>query len=232
MTTALARRFKIDVSSDNSTWIPLKGINDLNPQETPTLQSADDYDSNGFAGFEKTLTGVKITIKALRKTTAGVFDAGQELVRAAWLQFGTACRVYVRWYDRNGAAQAYSGYFIADYQQAKTGVADLEEITITLTADGVVSSITNPATAPAVPVIATATPTGAATGALVTITGAYFTGTVATTGVKFGGVNATNWSVVSDSTIVATMPTGSAGAAAIVVTNSVGASASFAYTRG
>lgn len=230
MPTALARRFKLDVSTDNSTWVPIKGINDLNPQENATLQSADDYDSNGFASFEKTLTGVKITIKALRKTNAGAYDPGQETVRATWLQFGAAARVYLRWYDRNGFAQAYSGYFIADYQQAKTGVADLEEVTMTFTADGVVSSITNPGTSN-VPVITNATPSGAAAGALVTVTGAYFTGTVPTTGVKIGGVNATNWSVVSDSTIVFTVPAGTAGSAPIVVTNATGASNSFPYTR-
>lgn len=203
MTTALARRFKLDVSNDNTTWIPLKGITDLNPQETPTLQSADDYDSNGFASFEKTMTGVKITIKARRATSAGTFDPGQELVRSAWLQFGTACRVYVRWYDRNGAAQAYSGYFIADYQQSKTGAADLEEVTMTFTADGAVSSITNPSTSPAVPVIASATPASVAAGALLTLSGAYFNGATA---VKQDGQSMTNFTVVSDSSIVATMP--------------------------
>jgi hypothetical protein len=232
MSNALARRFKVDVSVDNTTWIPLKGLTDFNPQENATLQEANDYDSNGFGSFEKTLTGVKVAIKARRVLNAGAFDPGQELARATWLQFGTSARLYMRFYDRNGASQAFSGQWLVDYQQSKTGVADIEEVGITFTADGQVSPITNPAGAAAVPAIATATPSGAATGALVTITGANFTGVVATTGVKFGGVNATNWSVVSDSTIVATMPTGSAGSAAIVITNAAGASNSFAYTRG
>lgn len=82
------------------------------------------------------------------------------------------------------------------------------------------------------PVIVSALPSGAATGALVTIKGYYFTGVSGASGVKFGGSNATNYTVVDDSTIIATMPTGSAGAANIVVTNTTGASAAFAYTRG
>jgi hypothetical protein len=66
----------------------------------------------------------------------------------------------------------------------------------------------------------------------VTITGNGFTGTVATTGVKFGATNATSWTVVSDSLIVAIMPTGTAGAANVTVTNANGTSNSLAYTRG
>jgi hypothetical protein len=83
MATALARRFKVDVSADGTTWVPLKGINDLNPAISPTLVGSDDYDTNGWGSFEKTMQGWILTIKALRKTVAGVFDAGQELVVVA-----------------------------------------------------------------------------------------------------------------------------------------------------
>lgn len=232
MSNALARRFKVDVSTDNTNWVPLGGLTDFNPQETPTLQSADDYDSNGFASFEKTLTGAKLTCKARRKLTAGAFDAGQELVRATAFQFGTSARIYVRWYDRNGANQAYSAYMLAEYNQAKTAVQDIEEVHIVFTADGAVTSITNPASAASAPQIVSATPSGAAAASLVTVTGAYFTGVTGATGVKIGGVNATNYTVVSDQTIVFTMPTGTAGATTIVITNGAGASAGFNYTRG
>lgn len=229
MTHALARRFKVDVATDGVNFVPINGMTDFNPQETPTLQAADDYDSNGFASFEKTMTGAKLVIKASRKlTTGGAFDPGQELCRTTQFQFGTAARVTVRWYDRNGAAQAFSATALVDYQQSKTGVADIEEVTITFTIDGVVTSITNPASSPAVPSIVSALPSGAAAGAQVTITGAYFTGASA---VKFGGVAATVYTIVSDSTIVAVMPTGTAGSAPITITNGAGTSASFAYTR-
>lgn len=232
MSTALARRFKVDVSADGTTWIPLKGINDLNPPVSPTLVAADDYDSNGWNSFEKTMQSWILTIKALRKTTAGVFDAGQELVRAAQLPFGDSARVYVRWYDRNGAPEAFSGLAIVGWVPSKTGVADLDEVTITLTGDGALASITNPYAAAAVPVLTSALPTAVAVGGQVQIKGSGFTGTVATTGVKFGATNATSWVVVSDQLIVAVMPTGSAGAANVVVTNAAGASTALSYTRG
>jgi hypothetical protein len=232
MTTALARRFKVDVSTDGTNWVPFKGINDLNPAISPTLVGSDDYDSNGYSGFEKTMLGWVLTIKALRKTVAGVFDSGQELVRAAQLQFGDDARVYVRWYDRNGAPEAYSGQALVGWAPSKTGVADLDEVTATLTGDGVLTSITNPYTADAVPVITSMTPSGVAAGGQVKLTGSGFTGTVATTGVKLGATNATSWIVISDNVIVAIMPAGSAGAADGKVTNDVGVSAAFPYTRG
>jgi hypothetical protein len=151
---------------------------------------------------------------------------------AAQLQFGDLARANVRWYDRNGAPEAFSGLAVVGYSASKTGVADLDEVTITLTGDGALTAIANPYAAAAVPVVLAASPTAVATAGIVNITGTGFIGTVPTTGVKFGGVNATSWIVVSDNTIVAVMPAGSAGAANIVVTNAAGASSAFNYTRG
>lgn len=234
MPNALARRFLIDVSTDNSTWVRLKGLNDFNNQETPTNQSADTYDTNGYNAFEKTITGWKLTVKFFRPTTAGVpSDPGQQLIEAARFQFGTAARIYVRWYDRNGYSNGnYSGYALIDWQQSKTGAADIEEVTVNFTGDGALTAISNPYNATAAPVITGATPSGQNTGKILTITGSNFTGTIAVSGVTIGGTNATSWVVQSDSMITAVVPTGSAGSAAIVVTNASGASNSFAYTRG
>lgn len=71
-------------------------------------------------------------------------------------------------------------------------------------------------------------PDPAATGDLVTITGTRFTGTTA---VKFGATNATDFTVVSPTTIVASLPAGSAGSTNVTVTNAVGVSTALAYTR-
>ncbi|WP_350347261.1 IPT/TIG domain-containing protein [Agromyces sp. G08B096] len=232
MPTALARRFKVDVSTDGTTWLTLKGINDLNPAISPTLVGADDYDSNGFASFEKTLQGWVLTAKALRKTNAGVFDPAQELVRGRQLSFGDTARVYVRWYDRNGAPEAYQGLAIVGWAPSKTGVADLDEVTITLTGDGILTQIANPYNAAAVPVILGASPSGVAAGGIVNISGTGFAGVNGAASVKFGATNATSYIVVSDNTIVAVMPAGSAGAANITVVNSAGTSTAFSYTRG
>jgi len=47
-----------------------------------------------------------------------------------------------------------------------------------------------------------------------------------------GGTAVTNLTVIDDVTLAVTVPAGSAGAAAVIVTNAAGAGASFAYTRG
>lgn len=234
MTTALARRMKVDVSTiaDPTTWVPLKGLNDFAAPVNPTLQPADDYDSDGFSSFEKTMQGWVATAKARRLTNAGVFDPGQELVRLANLQFGDGNRLNVRWYDRHGAPEAYQGVALCGFVASKTGVADLDEATMTFTGDGVLAAIANPFSADTVPVLLSAGPSAVAAGGQVQIYGSGFTGTIPTSGVKFGATNATSWIVVSDNLIVAVMPAGSAGAADVKVTNAAGASAALAYTRG
>lgn len=232
MATDLARRFKVDVSTDGTNWVPLKGLQSFQDPVARTTQDASDFDSDGFGSFEVTMQTWTLTIDVLRKTVSGVHDPGQEIVRAARLQFGDEARVYVRYYDRNGGPEAYTGWGIVTWTPKGNGVTDLGTVTITIQGDGALTDITNPVSASAAPVISAVTPSGAAAGTQILITGSGFTGTVATSGVKVGGTNATGWTVISDSAIVAIVPAGSAGSAAILVTNGVGPSNSFAYTRG
>lgn len=80
-----------------------------------------------------------------------------------------------------------------------------------------------------IPVITSATPEDAAAGEIVTIKGTRFEGA---TSVKFGASNAAAFTVLDNETIVATLPAGVAGSAAVKITNATGDSAAFAYTRG
>lgn len=82
------------------------------------------------------------------------------------------------------------------------------------------------------PVLSTATPSAAGAGSMVTIKGSGFVGLSGAAAVKFGASNATSYTVVDPNTIVAILPAGAAGAAAIVVTNPTGASSALPYTRG
>lgn len=238
MSTALARKFRVDITSDltlASGWLQLNGINDFKFDVKPTLIDSSAYDTNGSASFEKTFEAWTASATLFRRLTAGVYDAAQELARAATVgQFGNSARVGIRWYDKNGGPESYSGVALVEWARAKTGVTDVDEVTISFTGTDVpLAQPANPGVAPTVPVILSATPTAVAVGGQVTITGAAFTGTVITSGVKFGATNATSWVVVSDSVIVAVMPAGVAGPANVVVTNAVGASTpATAYTRG
>lgn len=232
MTTLLARGYRVQVSADNATWLTVTGLNDFNPSITPSLQSADDYESDGWASSEVTMQAWKVTVKANRKAEGGVEDPAFALLRARVGEFGDAARIYVRYFRKDGVAEARSGRAIVEMTPSKTGVADLNEWTVVFTGDGALAKIANPYAAASAPVIAGVTPTGAAVGAQVTITGQGFVGVTGPTGVKFGATNATTYVVLGDSTIVAVMPAGTAGAANVVVTNPSGASTAFAYTRG
>lgn len=79
------------------------------------------------------------------------------------------------------------------------------------------------------PTVVSASPSAQTAGKSLLVKGVKFTGT---TGATVGGTAATNFTVVDDTTLLLTMPAGSAGSAPIVVTNATGPSASFAYTRG
>lgn len=228
----LARGYRIEVSADGSTnWLRVAGLNDLNANISPNKVDSSNYESDGWAASEITMQSWNVALKANRQADGGVEDASIALLRSCVGKFGDAARVYTRWYRTDGIDEAYQGRAIVEVTPSKTGVADLNELAVTLTGDGALAEIVNPYAPSAVPSITSATPSGAAAGAQVQIKGSGFTGTVPTTGVKFGATNATSWVVVSDQLIVAVVPTGSAGSAPVKVTNATGASADFPYTR-
>lgn len=230
----LARGYRLELSVDGSTnWTRLGGLNDLNDQISPNKVDSSNYESNGWSASEITMQSWSLTAKFNRQANAGVEDAGSALIRAARGQFGDAARLYCRWYSTTISTEpAWFGRAIVEENKSKTGVADLNEFTAMFTGDGILALITNPFSPTAVPTVLSASPSGVAAGGQVTISGTGFTGTVPTSGVKFGATNASSWVVISDQTIVAVMPAGSAGSAVVVVTNATGASASLPYVRG
>lgn len=234
-TTALASRFRVDLTEDLTLaggWVQLVGINDLKPNPSQNLVETSSYDNDGWESHEKTFQAWDVVATCWMRTVTGLIAPSLQLLTSRELLWGDACRIGVRWYDKNGVPEAFQGVAIVQTARGNTGVKDPETKTFTLKGDGILTPITNPGTAAAAPVVISATPSGVAVGGQVQITGTGFTGTVATTGVKFGGVNATSWVVASDNLIVAVMPAGSAGSAVVLVTNAVGASNALPYTRG
>lgn len=80
-----------------------------------------------------------------------------------------------------------------------------------------------------VPIITGVLPSAQVATEAISIKGSRFAGSTAVT---IGGTAATAFDVISDTEIVAVMPSGSAGSAPVIVTNAGGASAAFGYTRG
>ena len=77
------------------------------------------------------------------------------------------------------------------------------------------------------PVIVSVAPAGQAVGEQVVISGYNFTGT---TGITIDGTAVVDFIEASGDTLVATIPTGAAGAADVIVTTADGSSAAFSYT--
>ena len=76
------------------------------------------------------------------------------------------------------------------------------------------------------PIVTSFSPDSAATGTIVTIKGSYFTNA---TGVYFGGTYASNYTVVNDSTITATVSTGSSGSVSVYTAAGSGSLTGFTY---
>ena len=230
-TTALARKFRLDVTSDltlSGGWLEVKGIYAFKPSVNPNTIDTSAYDTNGWSSFEITMNAWSATTSVWRRTVTGVYDPGQELIRARQGQFGDLARVGARWYDKAGGPEAFQGLAIISVDRANDGVKDADAQTYSLMGDGVLLAITNPGVAATAPTIISASPSGAGVGAQVALSGSAFTGLTTLT---IGGVAVPTRTVLSDQSVVFVVPAGSAGSAPIIATNAVGASAAFAYTR-
>jgi hypothetical protein len=157
-------------------------------------------------------------------------DVGQAFLRGLATPIsGTVNTAHVRWFDRYGGAESYEGWGIPSWVNQGGTSKDTEKIQITIDGQGAPTAPANPYATAIAPVVSAATPSGVAVGGLVTISGSNFIGA---TIVKFLAVTAPTYNVVSDNTIVAVMPAGTAGSAPVTVTNVTGVSNSLAYTRG
>lgn len=221
-------------------WAQIRFTSAINPQHTPTLVDIATYDDEGATSQAKLgeSASLSFTIQARRNPDGTYLPEVQALINASKPGTrGNAASVEVRYYDSEGADFAFQGTFAVQVDRGATGNAEVGSWSVTLTGQGKVVPITNPAPAggsPAgKPTVTSALPSGAAQGAIVTVKGSGFSGVVPASAVKFGAVAAPNISVVGDNTIVAIVPAGAAGSAPITVTHPTnGASNALPYTRG
>lgn len=235
--------YGLDVNTgtiESPVWQPVRRMSDFQPTINPVTQDATTYDNFGSPDNDKTGETWTAALSVLinRSVSTGAYTPEVEAILACTKPTakGSAAVLHVRYYHKPESGtpnpdDAYEGFATVGVQRANIGNDGVEKINVTLTGKGPRSEISNPFAGwddPVVPSITGATPSGAGEDDMVTITGAHFTGA---TVVKFGASNATAFTVVSDSTIVATLPAGSAGAANIKVTNATGESSAFSYTR-
>lgn len=234
LVATLARKFAVDVNTGTSadpTWTRVRAITGLSPTVDSNMEDDSDYDSDGWGSSVKTGMTWSLELTVARKVgfESRAFDPGQEKLREAADKFGPAGSVQIRWYDRDGGAEAYSGLATVAYAPGGGAYTALDTATITLTGQGARTTITNPIAASNGPGIASASPaTGAvAGGELVILRGTGFTG--ATT-VKFGTTASTQFEVIDDTRVAAVAPAHAAGAVQVTVTDTVGTSNGVTFT--
>lgn len=150
LVSTLARKFRVEVNTGTTSvpvWTQVRAISDLKPSIDTNLEDDSDYDSEGWQSQVKTQLGWALEIKCGRKIgfSTGVYDPGQEFLRAASTSFGTDGTVELRWYDRNGGPEAYSGFATVGWSPEGGDTKTLDMVTITLTGSGKRTDITNPA---------------------------------------------------------------------------------------
>jgi len=152
LTTTSTKKWRLDASSDGgTTFIKVRGITNLQPTVNTTTQVDSDYDSGVWGSDAKTqlkweLTG---TCKRGKGDSTGAYDPGQEILRAAHDQVGSAGSVVVRWYDRTGGPEAYTGTSFVQWSEAGGAPDALSTASFTLGGQGVRTVITNPVLADA-----------------------------------------------------------------------------------
>ncbi|MFF2922726.1 phage tail tube protein [Streptomyces celluloflavus] len=147
--TALARRYRLelDMGKDGTpAWSVIPGITEFTPKIEPTQQDVTTYDADGWSEQAVTMLAwsIETTLAHRAHPTTGVFNPAQEALRKASMSFGAASYVRVRYYDRNGAPDAYQGQALVTWEPDGGGPDEVDTIKVTLTGSGPLSEITNP----------------------------------------------------------------------------------------
>ena len=228
-------------TTSSPVWQSFRRISGFQPTPTPIVQDAQTYDDKGAPNSDVTAWSMNLTFNALvnRNVSTGFYLSEIEavLARTGPDAIGELAVLEARWYHKPAVGtpnptDAGQGFFTVAPVRQNTGPGgEIEVIAITLTGKGEYENIVNPFPTPAaaVPTITSITPTGKSIGDQVTITG---TGFIGVTVVKFDAIvlNVDTYTVVSASTIVATIPPLSAGVEPVTVTNATGVSAATNYT--
>jgi hypothetical protein len=150
-TNALARRWRLDVNVGTDAvpdWQQCVGLAEFTPAyPEPNNEDSSDYDSGGWTGNTKTAQSWELGLTINRKISEEqkAYHPVHEALRLAGIAFGAASKAHVRYYDRDGMPEAYEGKGVVQWAPSGGETTDLEQVEITITGDGALTSITNPA---------------------------------------------------------------------------------------
>ncbi|MFI7563798.1 phage tail tube protein [[Kitasatospora] papulosa] len=150
-TIALARRWRLEINVGTAAtpdWKLCPGVTNFEPASEPDIEDSSDYDSDGWAGNEKTGQSWEISVTVNRKTKADAktYNQVHEAIRLAHFAYGAANKVHLRYMDRNGLPEAYEGRAVPNWKPSGGERTALDQVEITFTGDGPLLPITNPLT--------------------------------------------------------------------------------------
>lgn len=232
--STLNRKWFLDIDitpTTTATWVGVYGVTEFKPGVETTSQDTSDF-ASAWKGNQNTALSWKHEGKIKRAVTAAsqiAYDPGQEAMRALATQVGVAGRGHFRWYEMEPSGprvEAYEGYGTVTWTEDGGGMDALSTVSFVVNGDGARTAITHPQ--PAMPYITSILPTGKSVGQQVIITGTNLGGV--TSGLFGTGHAFVVFSVVDDTHIVVTIPSGASGSENVTVTSPAGTSAAVAYT--
>ncbi|WP_369377662.1 phage tail tube protein [Streptomyces sp. cg36] len=159
--TALARRYRLELDTSitgTPAWSLVPGITEFTPKVEPTQQDVTTYDAEGWTEQAVTMLAwsIETTIAHRAHPVTGAFNPAQEALRKASMSFGAGSYAKVRYYDRNGADDAYQGQALVTWEPDGGGPDEVDTIKVTLTGNGPLTAITNPVAKTPGPTVQTA----------------------------------------------------------------------------
>ncbi|MER5769551.1 phage tail tube protein [Streptomyces sp. NPDC001985] len=149
--TALARRWRLDINMGTDLapdWALVPGVTEFQWTAEPNHEDATSYDTDGWK--ENTKTGqeweVEATFNRKASPDSTTYAATHEKLRLASFAYGDASKVPVRFYDRNGLPEAYTGTALVTWEPQGGEYTALDQVQVTLTGTGPLTPITNPVT--------------------------------------------------------------------------------------
>lgn len=147
--TALARRWRLEINLGTTAvpdWQLCPGVTEFQPAAEPNIEDGTSYDSDGWTENTKTAQSWELDVTINRKIsdTAKTYHPVHEALRHAWLAFGSASEIHLRYMDRNQLPEAYEGRALVEWAPSGGEYTALDQVELTLTGTGPLIEIDNP----------------------------------------------------------------------------------------
>ncbi|MFJ2017247.1 phage tail tube protein [Streptomyces nodosus] len=148
--TALARRYRFELdmgTSGSPDWSMVPGVTAFTPKVEQTIQEVKPYETDGWTENVSTMLKWTVELSLVHRAhpETGAFNTAQEALRRASVKFGAGSYVRVRYFDRNGADDAYQGEALVKWEPDGGDADALDTVKVTLTGSGPLAEIENPA---------------------------------------------------------------------------------------